>query len=290
MLKLLSWNVQNCGKDHVSEQVEALSVRNPHIVALQDVNVKSVEQYKTIFVRIGLPYVAHTLHNDSQQHPSGVLIASCFPLNPLPIASQVTLWPEGPCSPHIDKIERHWARRTLFVSLKTNWGIIDLYNAYITPGSHAEYIAGKKTPYHWLKIDLLSGIYQTLSRYSKRPRILCGDFNTPQEEHVSGEITTWGYWRKKNGDYILDDLVQHEAELHILRGLATFDMPDVYRSLHGYANNGTAAYSWNDRRYDHVFASKALSPHIAEYLHDFRINKLSDHSPIEVIFEPDQEI
>ena len=39
-------------------------------------------------------------------------------------------------------------------------------------------------------------------------------------------------------------------------------------------------------RYDHVFASKVLRPKSAEYLHEFRTErKLSDHSPLEVVFE-----
>jgi endonuclease/exonuclease/phosphatase family metal-dependent hydrolase len=39
---------------------------------------------------------------------------------------------------------------------------------------------------------MFEGIYRRLACSSDRPRILCGDFNTPQKEMADGEVVTWG--------------------------------------------------------------------------------------------------
>src|SRR5579859_2932863 len=228
-LKLISWNVNN-RTTRVNEQVEALGNQEPDIVALQDVNINSVSRYEMEFTHRGLPHVVHTFEANPESNPTGVLIASRFALNRLPSEPPSVLWPKGVCSPDPDKVIRHWIKRTLFVTVQGTWGEIDLYNSYITPGSHTECIFDKKVEYPWLKIDLLSGVYQSLSQSTNRLRILCGDFNTPQEEQPNGEIVTWGYKKRKNGSYRLTNLDKHLLELNILRDLGdNYDLPDVYR-------------------------------------------------------------
>ena len=124
--------------------------------------------------------------------------------------------------------------------------------------------------------------------------MLCGDFNTPQVEDVDGQIVTWAYRRRGNGQfYIRRDRGSRwdEGEQRVLTGLAAYDLADVFRSLHGY---GVEAYSWVHnragtnvrRRFDHVFASRDLNARECRYLHAPREQKLSDHSPIEAIFHP----
>ena len=79
------------------------------------------------------------------------------------------------------------------------------------------------------------------------------------------------------------------GERRVLTGLAEYDLVDVYRSLHGYAATDS---SWIlrrngkeiGRRFDHVFAARALAPRSCVYLHHLRESGLSDHSPIEVEF------
>ncbi len=139
------------------------------------------------------------------------------------------------------------------MTILTIWGEIDLYNVHITPFySSARLPDGR--PYHQIKLELLAGVYQTLSSSTSRLRILCGDFNTPQEEKTDGEVITWGY-RKKHGRYVITPSFQsqHEVEFQILRGLGeNYDLPDVYRQLHGYESSGAEqAFSyigWGDTK------------------------------------------
>jgi hypothetical protein len=44
----------------------------------------------------------------------------------------------------------------------------------------------------WTKIEMLAGVYRELAHPSVIPRMLCGDFNTPQLELPTGEVMTWG--------------------------------------------------------------------------------------------------
>lgn len=82
------------------------------------------------------------------------------------------------------------------------------------------------------------------------------------------------------------------AEWNVLRGLEVYDLYDVWKpnSIDGEINIGEG-YSWQGRgkkrRYDHVLASMSLRPVRCEYLHEYLSppNRLSDHAPIEVVFD-----
>ena len=79
------------------------------------------------------------------------------------------------------------------------------------------------------------------------------------------------------------------AERLILAGLASHDLPDVYRQLHGYGPAARAYSYWkkcDQMRYDHVFASRALNAISCAYLVELLDTGLSDHAPIEVVFAP----
>jgi exodeoxyribonuclease III len=153
---------------------------------------------------------------------------------------------------------------------------------------------------------MFEGIYTHLARPTPRARILCGDLNTPQAESADGSVTTWGQviapgggvriwknWRDTLGRVDAGDRWD-AAERNVLTGLAHFDLPDVFRTLNGY---GVVEYSWYwkgkerciGRRFDHVFASRQLCPVRCVYLHALREIGLSDHSPIEVDFNPENK-
>jgi exonuclease III len=161
---------------------------------------------------------------------------------------------------------------------------VTLYNAHVPPGSSNG----------WIKIEMLNGIYRALAVHSDTPRILCGDFNTPQIETADGEVVTWAQRQGANGEWRTLRTFRgglgtdwDTGERRVLSGLAEYELVDVYRHLHGYAATDS---SWIlrrnsrevGRRFDHVFASRALEPQSCEYLHPLRQSGLSDHSPIEV--------
>jgi len=160
-----------------------------------------------------------------------------------------------------------WPERVLSVAIASPFGAIELHTTHIPPGSSNRLI----------KVHTLKGIFCRLAIDWNGHRILCGDFNTPKEEAADGKIVTWG---KKGSSWDI-------AEWLVLKGLAKYDLSDVYRLLDGYGMTEFSYYSrTHGRRYDHVFASQSLRPYQCRYLDEWLKANLSDHAPIEVSFQP----
>lgn len=109
-----------------------------------------------------------------------------------------------------------------------------------------------------------------------------------------GKIVLEGTWRDPAGRE--DTSLRFDlGERNVLKGLAEFNLPDVFRALHGYE---VEEFSWFwkgkgrriGRRFDHIFASRDLKEVRCEYLHSLRERGLSDHSPIEADFEPRRNV
>lgn len=214
--------------------------------------------YRKTLIESGLGYVVDSFST----HPEigvqgarryGEVIASRWPLAALSTVFAVP-WPE----------------RVLGASLASDRGQVEVYAAYIPCGaSHG-----------WTKVETLEGLYLGLAVHSSQPRILCGDFNTPKQEIADGTVVTWG-GREGRWD---------RAERDILLGLAAFDLVDTYRLVNGYSQQD---FSWFwrgkgravGRRFDHIFAAQRLNPRECSYLHELRLQALSDHSPLGTMFE-----
>ncbi len=98
---------------------------------------------------------------------------------------------------------------------------------------------------------------------SSLPCIMVGDFNTGKNLIDQKKSSFW-YTDKLNK-------------------LESVGMYDAFRRIHG----GLREYSWyshqgNGYRYDHTYVSELLLPVISEchYIHEWRENGLSDHSPM----------
>jgi hypothetical protein len=112
--------------------------------------------------------------------------------------------------------------------------LIECHTTHIPPGASNG----------WIKIETLEGIYNSLAIPSTKLRILCGDFNIPQEESQDGQVVTWAERRKKNGEIVLVSNRGKRwdtAERNVLLGLKAFDLSDVYRFLYEYMVHD---YSW----------------------------------------------
>jgi exonuclease III len=268
-MKLISWNVNRRTGKGIGDQMKALGKRSPDIVALQEVTIESVSEYISNLEKLGYREARDSFEGTKTVRRSGgVIIATCWKMKELP---------------QLDE-QFPFSEKVLSVRIKTTmWGDIEVHNVHIPPGSR-----------HGIKkIETLEGVYRGLARYSRVPRILCGDFNAPQEEFIDGSILTWAYKKMKSGNIVFRAGRSERwdaGERNVLQGLHRYDLSDVYRSVHGF---GASDFSWRQvrkgketkRRYDHVFASKSLHPVACRYIHPLREAGLSDHSPIEVTFK-----
>lgn len=248
-MRLISWNV-NGRVGIIQDQINAIGKRKPDLIALQEVTQKTSPIFHEGLHRQGFEYVVDSFERIKEKNELigprryGVLIASRFPLS------------------RIAQIKVPWEECALSVEVENPLGRIQVHAIRILPGCTNGNI----------KIETLNAIHNHLRRKSATPRILCGDFNTPQEEKEDGRIIPWGTEEWAVG------------ELNILEGLTKFGIMEVYRYRNGFSN--TQEFSWYarphiGRRYDHIYASSSLLKKAkCEYIHWLREKKLSDHSAI----------
>jgi exonuclease III len=254
VLTLLCWNV-NARAALRGRQIEAVARREPDLVGLQEVRSGGLGEWREGLAAAGLPHLLDSGPR-AQNRANLCLLASRFPLAEL------------------DPIEMPQPERELGALVGHPAGELELRTVHVPPAG-----AGGGE----LKLATCEALFAGLARRSARPRILCGDLNTPQAETAEGGIVTWADHHP--GQMRRWDL----AERNLLDGLAAWDLADAFRGLHGY---GVAEASWVGRRFgrevgyriDHVLAAAALRPLACEYLHGWREAGLSDHSPIEARF------
>jgi len=277
-LKLISWNTAHRTRT-LPEQVEALLERSPDIVALQEVTVSTRDLLAHGLAEGGLGHFACSLDSppaaETRGGPRryGVAIASRYPLEcPTGLGLPVP-WPE----------------KTLSCRVSSPFGGVEVHTAHVPPGASNG----------WIKIETFEGIHAGLTgRPPAGHRLLCGDFNSPKEEHPDGTVVAWGQRRQPNGELVAKRSIRGRpgerwprAERSVLLGLQAYDLTDVFRALHGYERE---AASWVlkrkdkrfPRRFDHVFASASLGARSCEYLHGCREAGLSDHAMLEAVFAP----
>ncbi len=259
-MNLISWNVANRVRK-LPEPVDGLIRFEPHLVALQEITATTIPLWRSeLEKRQYHVLTSFDLTDDHTELVEGrkysVLMASRWPVRALPPTEFPVPWPE----------------RIVSAVVGSPWGQIECHNAHLPAGvSHG-----------WIKVETFEGIYERLSRPGERPRILCGDFNSPRIEREDGTTIPFGSGKAR----------WSSAELSVMRGLVKHDLHDVYRLLHGFERQEA---SWvmrrhgkeHGRRFDHVFASRRLYPRACAYLHPLREHGLSDHSPIEACFDPE---
>ncbi len=279
-MRLISWNVSRAGQARIPHQVAALADRAPDIVALQEVRVNRIPEYRSALHAAGFAHVLDGFTGVSadlgSKRASGVLIASRWPCAVSDSAQLGLPWPE----------------RLLSAIVATAWGRVELHTVYVPVTYGGRDLA--------VRIQTLERLYAGLACPAARHRILCGDFNLPQHETAAGEVITFGQTRRKSGLFAVTNAAMHASERKVLTGLAAFDLTDVYRTLHGYERQEFSWYhvsSGNGFRLDHLLASRSLRARECRYLDAFRtvapeaytglgFNKLSDHAAMEVVFDP----
>ena len=276
MLKCFTWNLGHRLKK-IPSQIKAVVDRNPNIIAFQEVTLESSKIIKKI-LSSSYKNIVDSFELSSDQslwngpRRLGELIATNYELKPKPQ----------------NEFDIPWQERVLGVDITIPNETIEFYNTYIPPGSTNR----------WKKIETLEGLYKGLAIHSKRKRILCGDFNTPQDELLKYGVCTFAQKINKKGVPKLRKIFRggsgnrwDQGERNVLEGLKEFNLVDAYRQLHPIPKK---AYSFvierkgrvvAKRRFDHFFLSKEFKIKSIEYLHQFRESGLSDHSPLELVIE-----
>jgi exonuclease III len=263
-MRLISWNVNGRYGPALNRQIAALLGRNPDVVALQEVRLESVRAWREGCERAELVHVLDSSDLLAQGSLSGReyrriyfnLIASRWPLH------------------RMSDLQLEFPERYLAATVARDGAEFEVHVAGVPPGSRRGIV----------KVEMFEALYARLATTSERPRILCGDLNTPRAEHADGTVEFWGARHPPHTQR------WDAAERSVVIGLADHDLPDVFRDLNGYSATDV---SWIHRRrekqwarrYDHIFASRRLAATSCHYEHTWREpQRLSDHSAIEADF------
>jgi exodeoxyribonuclease III len=133
------------------------------------------------------------------------------------------------------------------------------------------------------KVRTHEAVAAYLACAGERPRILCGDLNTPRRELPDGDVLTFahdsaGRLRPERGER------WDRAERALVHALRERGWVDAFRTLHGYGDREASWTFSDDRggwRLDHVLVH-GLRPVASAYAHEWRRAGLSDHSPLVV--------
>jgi endonuclease/exonuclease/phosphatase family metal-dependent hydrolase len=268
-MNVLSWNVDGTfppagSPEGIRDQVEWLASLEslPDILLLQEVNHnRSDLWYEMLGERLGYDAIEGTLDTAAELgHSNGHLTA---------------LRGHGGLSESLYNREdsafgpTEFPEKVLVTEVSLPETVIEVWNIRAVPGNS----------YDEEKIKILELAYDHITGAGRCPRILAGDFNSPDRELVDGQAVPFGYDRK---DPLRERWVS--AELSILKGLGYLGMVDIFRAEHGYGDLDVLDKSWDrKKRFDHLIASEKLAPTECRYLPEGYDN--SDHAPIRAEFD-----
>lgn len=267
-MRLISWNISWQSAATSADRISALAERKPDLVALQEVRDANGPAFDEQLRRLDLIVPSEKL---KWKGGHGLLLASKWPIERLKGTTftiptdEAGLFRKPAQSGPVDI-------RMLSALVRHPTKPFEVHVVHIPPGSGAG----------WRKIDAFRAVRKRLARASDVPRILCGDFNEPRSETAT-DLTSWA----KHNKHAKSDPKKWAAAVEsVLRGLADFDLVDVFRKLHPTRVEKLRSVRIKGverRRYDHVLASESLGAKRAAYLDVDE--KLSDHKPAFVEFE-----
>lgn len=238
-IEILCWNVRNPSVERARKQVLWLNENDFDIIIL-------TETKKSLGCDFFVNYLKRQGYNLKETIPNngeyGVIIASKFGFKFSFINEK------------IDFIQS----RALAIELKEKLIGLTIMGLYVpSRGDNSPERVEKKK-------NFISEITSTLKSIPfKSNFILCGDFNILEPDHIP-HYSNFDNWEYK----FYTDLLE-------------MNFKDSFRQFHPNEKE----YSWvgrtnNGYRYDHFFVSSDLSSLITDcfYIHEPRINKLSDHS------------
>lgn len=266
MIRVITWNVARRAS-RLPDQATAVAGREPDVVALQEVTLRTTALWCRAFELMGLTHVRASASRDDVSGGSSVprtlvMVASRFALEDVEEPLAVP-WPECAVS----------------ALAHTPVAPVEIHCLHVPNAANG-----------WVKVETLQALRRGLGTAARAPRVLCGDLNTPRRELPDGGTISFacdsrGRVRPDRGPE------WDAAELGVVPGLRDLGYRDAYRTVHGY-DSRSPSWTWKTIaghdggwRLDHIFVSAELLPLACHYHHGWREEGLSDHSALEADLE-----
>ena len=281
-MKIISWNLNSRSNTAIlSRQCDYLLEGNFDIITLQEISTRSEDFIKRTLRDKGGYFLVSSfdLADDHSilkgRRKFGEIIASRFRFS----------------TNDPNQVDIPYPERVLSVRLTEGYLGLDIHTTHVPPGSTNGVI----------KVEHFEGLYRFLTKNLQGIRILTGDFNSPQAEHINLGVVTWGQRILSSNrlKYYIKPLWRNSctaerwdaAERNIIENVDHLLLYDVFRS--SLSNDNGEGYSWiikrngrlTKRRYDHIFASKSIKTVNCYYDQEPRDHGLSDHSPVIAEFD-----
>jgi exodeoxyribonuclease-3 len=244
-LTILCWNIGNPSVQRADRQANWLTKVSPDIIVLTETKASDGCSLLKRHFRSFLGYTVLEPPLTPQEY--GVMILSREPIRMTNFQTHVTYLPE----------------RVLSVRLSTHGTEIEIIAVY-APARDSSPIKIER------KQTFLRNLKAALQGAPVPGRMICGDLNLLEPNHVP-RYAFFEDW-----------------EYAFYKDLQEFGFADAFRYFHPYARE----YSWvgpagDGYRYDHCFVTHDVLSRLKEcyYLHEPRLGKLSDHSPLVVELE-----
>lgn len=242
---VLTFNINNPSRERAERQLAYLAARPEQVLVLTETADSAgcaflMERFTAAGYSVGFPR--------PPQGERGVMIVSRLATSRM--------------SPLVDYLPH----RAVEVTVATERGPLDIRGVYVPSRDASPAKVERKRAF-------LEGLAVALSKGPVRDRLLIGDFNILEPDHVP-QYRTFRTW-----------------EYDFYRGLGEIGYEDAFRALHPHA----LEYSWVGKtgdgyRYDHAHASGPLGDTLrgCSYIHEPRTatgtDRLTDHSALSVQF------
>ena len=255
----INWNIKQNQKSRLNKIVDGVGQISADIVGLQEVDRNLLESFVPEFKTLGYQVLSY----EFDEKPYCNLILSKYS------DSEANGWKRDCKFPNLLSRAR----------IGTSEGDIDFFNCHIPNGRR----------HGFEKIRTIDALLKKLRKTKGSARIVVGDFNEPWSESGK-EIKSWAC--ETRGLKKIPKERRPEKQRHwdntvneLFEGEQQHGMRDLFRLFHGYEHEAYSHERGKDTnktpcRYDHIFGSQHFKVSSCEYLHRFREEKVSDHSPL----------
>ncbi|MFL5864207.1 MAG: endonuclease/exonuclease/phosphatase family protein [Solirubrobacteraceae bacterium] len=249
---LVCWNL--AGRvSRQAEQADRIAGLSPDLVCLQEVTARTTGPWAERLREAGLGEVrvadVHAAVAARRDRPLLALVASRSAQEP--VAVDGLPWPERVVATRVEGLE-----------------VVNVHSPISTRPN-------------LVKVLTHEAVHRHLAQ-GRGPRLVCGDLNTPRREHPDGRV--WTFARTRTGRLRPERGERWDAaELALIKGLEGDGFRDAFRSLHGLERR-ELSWEWQRSgggyRLDHLIVSAEVEVLVCGYLHEWRTEGLSDHSPL----------